>query len=177
MIIPLHRLPDEGLAFEKDYAKGDLDLREHDLELTEPLNVNGVISQIREIIRVQGKLRARALRPCDRCLTEVDIAVDDDFELFYEPNETEVGSTSETEIKGRDLQVSVYEGDALDLDQLVIEQLALNVPTRVLCKDDCRGLCDQCGTDLNQSTCSCEQPVDPRWQILVDLKNTESGTE
>lgn len=188
MIIPLQRLPEEGLVFDEAYGKGELDLSEHDLELTEPLKVSGVVTQVGKVIRVQGLLRARAIRPCDRCLKDVAIAVDDNFELFYEPNEPQMGLSgnaarqahhgsagTETEIRGKDLQFSVYDDDKIDLDQLVIEQLALNVPTRVLCKEDCRGLCDQCGTDLNQYSCQCEQPVDPRWQVLLDMKNRTSG--
>lgn len=189
MIIPLHRLPEEGLAFEKEYDKGELDLSEHDLELTEPLRVSGVVSQVGRIVRVQGGLEARAIRPCDRCLADVEVAVDEKFELFYEPNEPQEGLSgsggrhahhpgsagTETEIRGKDLEFSVYEDHEIDLDQLVVEQLALNVPTRVLCKEDCRGLCDQCGTDLNQFSCRCEQPVDPRWQVLLDMKNRTSG--
>lgn len=188
MIIPLHRLPEDGLAFEEEYDKGELDLSEHDLELTEPLRVSGMVSQVGKIVRVQGRLHAQAIRPCDRCLADVEIAVDENFEVFFEPNESHEGLSgsggkpvhagsvgTEAEIRGKDLEFSVYENDEIDLDQLLVEQLALNVPTRVLCKEDCRGLCDQCGTDLNQFSCRCEQPVDPRWQVLLEMKNRTSG--
>jgi len=179
MIIALHKMPEEGLGFEKEFDEGELDLSEHDLELTEPLKVSGVISQTRRIVRVQGHLRARAIRPCDRCLKDVELSVDEDLELFYEPSDPDEGLSgsagTEKEIRGKDLEFSVYNDDEIDLDQLVVEQVALNVPTRVLCKEDCRGLCDQCGTDLNQFSCRCEQPVDPRWHVLLDIKNRTSG--
>jgi len=177
----------EGRPFEREYSKGELDLSEHELELTEPLTVTGSVSLVGEVARVVGQLKALAVRACDRCLKDVPIAVDEPFELYYEPNDssnaasgagTEHGGSgtgaNETEIRGRDLEVSVYENDEIDLDHLVIEQLALNVPTRVLCSPDCRGLCDQCGTDLNIASCNCEAPIDPRWQALLDIKNRQS---
>jgi len=75
-------------------------------------------------------------------------------------------------VQGRDLDFSVYQNDELDLDELVIEQLELALPVRLLCREECRGLCDQCGTNFNEQQCNCQPPIDPRWQALADLKNS-----
>ena len=172
MIIPLQRLPDEGLRVEHEYSKSDLDLRAHELKLIEPLRVAGTVSRAGHDVRVRGKLETRISRACDRCLADVSFPIEMPFELFYEPNEAGAGE-NEKEIHGRDLEFSVFENDEIDLDELVVEQLALNVPARILCRDDCRGLCDQCGTDLNLASCKCEKPIDPRWQALAELRERE----
>ena len=83
----------------------------------------------------------------------------------------ERAAKSETELHENDLEFSYYENDELDTDQLIREQLELALPARVLCREDCRGLCAQCGTNLNLETCQCTAPVDPRWQALAELKD------
>jgi DUF177 domain-containing protein len=167
-------MPDDGLRFEHEYSESDLDLRAHELKLIEPLRVAGSVSRAGRDIRVRGRLGTRITRACDRCLADVNLPIDLPFDLFYEPNESGTGE-GEKEIHGRDLEFSVYENDEIDLDELVVEQLALNVPARLLCREDCRGLCDQCGIDLNLASCNCEKPIDPRWQALADLRERESN--
>ena len=59
----------------------------------------------------------------------------------------------------------------LDLDALAEEDVVLNLPSKVLCKDDCKGLCPQCGKNLNDGPCDCKEPVDPRLAGLLELLN------
>jgi uncharacterized protein len=63
--------------------------------------------------------------------------------------------------------------DQIDLEPLAREAVVLELPEAPLCKEDCRGLCAQCGTDLNTSTCQCEAPVDPRWAALDELRRAD----
>lgn len=63
----------------------------------------------------------------------------------------------------------LVENMVLDLDELVQEDVFLSLPTRFLCKDDCRGLCPYCGQDLNEKDCGCKKPVDPRLAALQQL--------
>ena len=124
-------------------------------------------------------MRAQLLAPCDRCLTDVPFTVDAPFDLYYAPNDAGAGGT-EAELQERDLGIAFYEGDEIDLDELVREQLALSLPTRVLCREDCRGLCDQCGADLNRETCDCQKPgrapLSPQLLDLFKRKAQESQT-
>ena len=57
----------------------------------------------------------------------------------------------------------------LDLDSLVREDMILALPAKILCRDDCKGLCQYCGKNLNLGSCSCKKPIDPRLQALADL--------
>lgn len=74
------------------------------------------------------------------------------------------------ELAEDDLDVFPYTGDVVDLEPLVREQFVLAVPYAPLCKDDCLGLCPQCGTDRNVAPCACEAPIDPRFAALQGLK-------
>lgn len=74
------------------------------------------------------------------------------------------------ELATDDLDVFPYGGDVIDLEPLIREQFVLAVPFAPLCKDDCLGLCPQCGVDRNVTACVCEKPIDPRFAALQGLK-------
>jgi uncharacterized protein len=103
-------------------------------------------------------------------LNEVTTPVEIPFDLFYAPADASAGQAGERELRERDLDFAVYENDQIDLDELVLEQLELSLPSRVLCREECRGLCPQCGADLNVEQCDCKPQIDPRWRALADLK-------
>jgi uncharacterized protein len=68
--------------------------------------------------------------------------------------------------------LSVFDGEAIDVDEIVREQILLSVPDRALCDENCRGICLMCGTNLNAGSCECKSSeVDPRWAALKNLKN------
>lgn len=174
MIISLVRLPDEGRRFEHQYELGELELIGDDFALEVPPLVNGRVDRTGVDVRVRGHLKARITAPCDRCLESVALPVDSDFDLYYTRSTEDAPATGEKELQLRDLDFAFIEGEEIDLDELVHEQLALSLPVRVLCREDCRGLCPQCGTNLNLESCDCRPPMDPRWQALADLKNAEA---
>jgi uncharacterized protein len=171
MIISLVRLPAAGLLFEHQYVVDELDVSEHEFELSDPPRITGHIKQSGMDMRVTGELNAALTVPCDRCLQDVPFMVAESFKLVYLPVEAEHARKGETELHDKDLEFSYYENDELDIDQLIRDQLELALPVRMLCREDCRGLCPQCGADLNVETCQCPAPVDPRWQALAELKN------
>jgi len=171
MIISLLRMPPDGLSFRHQYAANELDLSEHDFELEAPPLVEGRVDRAGMDMRVRGGVKSKVVLTCDRCLNEVIVPIDAHFDLLYLPEDPAAGESGETELHDRDLDLAVYENDQINLDDLVLEQLELNLPSRVLCREDCRGLCSECGADLNLEECRCEKPIDPRWQALADLKN------
>ena len=63
----------------------------------------------------------------------------------------------------------VVENNVLDLDELINEEIQLFLPAKMLCKDDCKGLCQNCGKNLNYEKCECVKEVDPRLAALADL--------
>ncbi|UCD23536.1 MAG: DUF177 domain-containing protein [Gemmatimonadota bacterium] len=108
-----------------------------------------------------GGLRTRVKSACRRCLTDLDLAIDQPVEVLF------------TEDDGTDdpAAYSIPQHAAeLDLREAVREELILAVPEYSLCDEGCRGICPTCGTDLNAGTCSCERQPDPRWAGLEELR-------
>jgi uncharacterized protein len=171
MLISLAHLPNDGLRFDHQYSGDELELSGHEFLFQSPPHVSGRVDRTGVDIRLRGRLRAALEMPCDRCLEPVALSVDTPFDLFFSPSEYEADKSGETELHERDLDFSIYENDEINLDEVVLEQLELNLPSRVLCRDECRGLCAQCGINLNHEECPCQPPVDPRWQALAELKN------
>ena len=141
------------VSFDEPYVTAEeVELRhlKGDLELTR--TAHGIL--------VQGELQAETPGECVRCLSEavVEVLIELSDHFVYPP-----ASTTESEY-------SVSEGDAIDLAPLLREQAILATPMHVLCRPNCRGLCSQCGQNLNEGQCDCEHSaIDPRLAALKNL--------
>jgi uncharacterized protein len=126
-------------------------------------------------VLVRGPLRATARGTCARCLTPTI----DEWEVEITELHRSVAAAAEDEDgEVQDLDYLLVEGDTqLDLDQMVRDALVVGQPVRVLCKEDCAGLCPQCGADRNADPCDhgTERPVDPRWEALRGLRLPGTG--
>ena len=108
---------------------------------------------------------------CARCLEEFPLSLDRPFSCVLMPlaslsSVSRLPSRSlgrELELNHEDLATSFYSGDSVDVSALVQEQFFLALPSRPLCQDECKGLCEQCGVNLNVETCTCR----PVWRIRV----------
>ena len=81
------------------------------------------------------------------------------------------GDDDDGRLRTEDLEFSLYDGDQIDVAPLVAEQLILALPSRALCREDCKGLCPNCGRNRNAEPCSCHQPQeDPRWEALKEIR-------
>jgi uncharacterized protein len=173
MRIDVERLREAGEPFAHTYAPEELALGDESVRLTSEVKVAGRVSRKGEQVRLRGDVSTAVEARCDRCLRPVTLPVEVGFDARYVPAEGDGAEAGEeaAELKEDDLSFSVYEGDAVDVDELVREQVLLALPTRLLCRDECKGLCPVCGADLNRETCACEQKeVDPRWAALAALK-------
>jgi uncharacterized protein len=120
---------------------------------------------------VKGQFSTTAQVECDRCLKPVDVPVTAQFNLEYVTPATYAASPA-AELEETDMSLSVFDGETIDIDELVGEQLLLALPSRILCREDCKGLCPECGNDRNLQDCRCETAkVDPRWGALKELVN------
>lgn len=171
MLLVLTHIPADGLKFEHQYEANELDLSQYEFSLPQPPLVQGRVTNIAQEMRVQGRLHATLAAECDRCLEPVTLPIANEFDLYYVPADAHADKSGETELLERDLDVSFYQNERIELDELVLEQLELSLPIRILCQNDCKGLCAQCGTNLNGESCNCPPPIDPRWQALAELKS------
>lgn len=136
------------------------------LTLPEPARLELEARSVGEGVLVRGRLHALVELECRRCVTSVPHRIEDEIDILYEPLDEE-----EEEELGGEVYPLPRRGDDLDLRPALREQILLRVPEFVLCSDACRGLCPQCGTDLNQSGCECvpEEPASP-WDALKNIK-------
>ncbi|WP_124067453.1 DUF177 domain-containing protein [Clostridium sp. E02] len=115
-------------------------------------------------LEVEGEVKLALIIPCDRCLDPV--RVDLEFEIIrtIDLNRTDNGSEEDL------LEQPYVIGYNLDVDQLVCDELILNLPMKVLCSEDCKGICNRCGTNLNHETCDCDvRSTDPRMAVIQDI--------
>lgn len=107
-------------------------------------------------------------RACSRCLTEVvrDYDLKISRTMNVEKKEAVTDNLDEYD------EISYIEDCNLDVDLLVLDELYTVLPMSVLCKEDCKGICKVCGTNLNKSICDCDQTVpDPRMAVFSDIFN------
>jgi uncharacterized protein len=161
-------------AFAHAYATGELVLEDERVSLIEPPTVSGEIRQAGRRAHVGGRVSGRVRVECDRCLTPVELPVVSRFQLEY-VTPADYQAQQAIELTEDDLDLSTFDGEVLDVDELVTEELLLAVPDQVLCNENCKGICVTCGTDRNSTECGCEsQRVDPRWAGLKELVNDKA---
>lgn len=157
-------------------ARGEVHIREEvppdhpmwaglDVTLAEPLKVDLRARSVGEGVFVRGTLRGRLLLPCRRCLAETEREIDETIDLLFQ----ELGEEDE------DAAGEVYpippKGAELDLTEPIREELLLRVPRFVVCREECRGLCPQCGANRNEAPCECVPEEEPSpWDALRKLK-------
>ncbi len=172
MRIEVENLKEKPEAFSHSYAPGEVELEDEGARLVSDAEVAGSASRRGEEVRVRGSIKTEVELLCDRCLAPRRAPLEVEFDTRFIPQEKAAGESDNVELLTEDLGLAAYEGDAVDLDDLVREQILLALPLRNLCGEDCKGLCQNCGADLNAGECSCEQKeIDPRWSALADWKN------
>ena len=134
-----------------------------------PVHLDFDLHKDKDRFRLVGTARTELELPCSRCLETFRMPVDASFDLRYLPA-TEMTADEEREVQDEDLETSYYRDDQIDLNELLREQFYLALPMKPLCREDCKGLCAQCGTNLNTGTCACAAEwEDPRLAPLKGL--------
>ena len=93
---------------------------------------------------------------CIRCLGNFDVPLKAEFQYILSPSDDKALSP-EMEINGEDLYLLYYQGDSIDIVPLIREQILLNIPLYPLCRKSCKGICPQCGSNLNRNPCQCDK--------------------
>ena len=176
MRIEVENLTAAAEPFAHTYRPEEVELEEEGARLLTDAAVEGSATRKGEQVRLRGTIRTEVELLCDRCAAPRSAPLAVEFDTSFIPQEVEAVKAENVELQAEDLILSAYEGDAVDLDELVREQILLALPSRHLCREDCKGLCQKCGANLNEKDCSCEQgEVDPRWAALADLKKEVNG--
>ncbi|MCI5485647.1 MAG: DUF177 domain-containing protein [Clostridiales bacterium] len=129
--------------------------------VSEPVVAQGVVRNTAGVLLMKGNVTTTIHGICDRCAAEFDRFIDFPIDVVLV---TEL-SNEENE----DEWVFPLEGDSADLDDIVRTVFVLNLDSKLLCKDDCKGLCHRCGKNLNDGPCGCQKELDPRFAALRQL--------
>jgi uncharacterized protein len=139
-----------------DFALQKVDIDCHISKTSNTIFIKGNISFLLEIV-------------CSRCLEEVTLPVDGDFTYTLVPEKVE--TREDLELSAEDLEIGYYQGDFIDLTPIICEQIMLQIPIKPLCKEECPGLCPQCGINLNNASCNCRADyVDERLAVLKKFR-------
>lgn len=130
-----------------------------------PLKVKGNITNTAGYMRMTLSLSADYIAQCARCLAPVEGQFSLNLEKTVAPKNL-LGDITDDKLD----DYAIIEDGFLDMDEQLLEQLEMEFPLRFLCKDDCKGLCQRCGKNLNEGSCSCSQKeFDPRMEPLRKL--------
>ena len=172
MKININTIPEEGvkLKFERDGEWFRQMLADADAGgfLLHRLDVSCMIRKIQENIYIEGNIEAKAEMPCSRCLEMTTVFLQAPFKYTFCPPPQKI--KEEMELNLEDLDLEYYEGDIINLEQVVFEQVMLQIPMKPLCSESCRGLCPHCGANLNKTTCNCrDESFDQRLAVLRQI--------
>ncbi|MEO5857823.1 MAG: DUF177 domain-containing protein [Pyrinomonadaceae bacterium] len=148
---------------------GAVDLDLENARVVSPVTLTGKAFKTSRVTAIMGRLAGTVEIDCDRCLRPVQSQFDFALDLeFIAKNQ--IGGATNLELHSNDLKLDAIEGSYLDLEEIAREQIVLDLPQQFFCQDDCKGLCEKCGTDLNLNDCDCEDnEIDPRWAALKNL--------
>ena len=126
-------------------------------EFLSPVKAEGTITSFEEVLKVKAEGEVKVRTNCAKCLNSFDL------EVFFEVNE-------DFSTTGNEGAAETFTGEIIDLSSVVNQSILMALPMRIVCDDDCKGLCPICGKDLNEEACNCNaSTIDPRFESLRSL--------
>jgi uncharacterized protein len=179
MFFGIRELEKQPVDFQESFAPGAIDIGP-ELRQIEPVLSSGRTTLVQEHcsdrgiiedIRVVGDLATSIEASCARCLEPVRHSVQRNFDLLYRPQGIDAGR-EEISVTQAEAEIGYYRGEGLLLEDVLREQILLAVPIRIICRDECKGLCPRCGRNQNTESCDCAEEIeDPRWDALRKLRD------
>ena len=141
---------------------------DNNYKLVSPINLNGKISSTKNGLYLDVDVDFTILDQCSRCLEDVEVPIEYSINGFLVKEDYDEDSFEDDD-------AFIYDGQVVDVIELIQQTLDFKIPPRVLCDEDCMGLCQGCGANLNKENCSCtetandEENIDPRFAKLKDI--------
>jgi len=172
MILDLSHIRQPETEVSRRYEPQAFAGRTSQFQVVMPVTLAMRIYKDGERFRLVGTVSTVLELACSRCLEPFRLPVDSAFEVRYLPQSENAGD--EREIEEDDLTDAFYRDETIDLGQLMDEQFYLALPMKPLCRQACKGLCPNCGTNLNEASCDCQvRWEDPRLAALKALMNRD----
>lgn len=158
----------DSLGFDYYFSTGETDsgvLLPDGIDITEPVRVCGTVTDKNNCMFLNARITVKYHTLCDRCLDDINGVLEFDYERMIS---ADAASSPDGDAEEDILYVNE---SGVDIDSSLMEDIALELPTYRLCREDCRGLCQKCGKNLNDGDCGCEnkKEIDPRLKILQKL--------
>ena len=166
--VKVEDIPPEGLSFTFENLS---DLGE-DPRVSKPFSGFLSLNKLGVEVKVVGRLKGAIILTCDRCLTDYELPIDLEFNLVLQPKNS-ITIEGTRELSQEELDVSFYEGDFIAFAEILREEILLAIPYKKVCREDCKGICQVCGKNLNEGPCGCRgfKKASP-FAILKDLFQT-----
>ncbi len=180
MIINLSEIPQEGRSYFCTEKTGEFNDVLADLIGERPYHIEFFIQPVGNIYQMSGSIDSKIELSCSRCLCEFPLPIHEQIKELLIPSskemprtgrETKVNHTSELETNGP--STTILDSSKFDASKLIRDLVSLGQPTYSLCQESCQGLCQHCGSNLNEQTCSCDQVHKEKsspFAILNELK-------
>ena len=174
MILDLAHIRQPETEVSRRYEPAAFEGRSSEYRVIEPVGLRFTVHKDKDRFRLVGTVSTVLELTCSRCLEPFRLPVDSIFDVRYLPHSENTGE--EREVEEDDLSDSFYRDDVIDLGQLMEEQFYLALPMKPLCRAACKGLCANCGANLNVETCDCQvRWEDPRLAALKALMNRDTN--
>jgi uncharacterized protein len=184
MKIETERIPQDGLSIEHRMQANDFEIlklliAKGEAEFSDTIDIKLSILPRKDLIQVDGGVQARVRITCSRCAESYDAHLRRQFTLSYSrkiPQDLHRDETEGIELTAQQIGLILYQGDEIDLRDALAEQVVLALPYKPLCRHDCKGLCQNCGANLNQEVCQCKSNSNGGpFQVLKGLKFPSKG--
>ena len=152
--------PGQSVSFSTSVDLSDLQFGTCE-PVRDPVMASGVVRNTAGVLMMKGSIQTRLYGVCDRCASEFERDIEFPIDVVLV---TELANED-----NEDEWVFPLEGDSADLEEIVRTVFVLNMDSKLLCEPDCKGLCCQCGKNLNHGPCNCQKELDPRFAALRQL--------
>jgi len=152
------------------------------IKLPRPVNVVLTVERRTDHVRITGRIEGVLEVECHRCLQPFSFPLDEEVDVYLVEEGRAGLDDDEKELESEELVYEFFDGEVIDVDQLVAEQIFLSLPVKVLCSEECRGICPRCGVNMNLEPCRCEpedkgSPFSRLASIKTGLPNSRNGKQ
>lgn len=153
----------DGASLKLDFKEdiSGMDRVSDEFEFVGPVGFIGTLANSGGVLKLEGHLEFKYNVRCYRCLKDISEKAGLDIDEKFIDAE-----------KNTDLESYTYHGNSLELDKVLIDNILLHLPMKQICSNECRGLCQKCGADLNEKDCGCgEESINPKMEKLKKFFN------
>jgi uncharacterized protein len=171
-VVDLKDLGQDKIELRDSFKPGFIDFDADSVRQAGPIEWTASVERAGLEIRIAGTLKTVMEQACSRCLETARYDVAKPFDLYFrQRDEFMFDEDDEIELTDKDTRTAFFTGTQLAIGDILREQVLLGLPMKPLCRPDCKGLCPQCGTNLNLNSCDCtSESFSPQKEALLQLK-------